>query len=512
MKSKRLAIIGGGPSGLVGLKSALDDGFDVTLFERGKETGGQWTQTPEQSGVWDSLRTNSSKYLTVFSDMAFPESTDVYPKHNVIKQYLDDYRENFGLSPYIEPGIIVNHLECQEDMRYRLIYNAGANEPQSEIFDRVIVATGRFNKPYVPQVAGLHHFTGTVSHAFSYRRNTDFTGKRVLVIGNRVTGSDLAADLSLNESVAVITSCRKPKYVITKNINNEPGDHQLYTRFRKLAADAFAPDMSAQRLKEFVVSSCGNPADFGGLKPAENIFEAGLTVSDEYLAQVQKKRITQKGNISHFNTGSVVFDDGTEEAVDAVIFATGYELNLPFLSNGIRSAINTGDQHLDLYKYTFHPSFLGLAFIGMYLQTGSFFPSLELQARWITGTWSGNIPAASSVEMLDWIAGFQKTKTRGTMPALHEMVSLLANAAGLEPDPNAFPDLAGSLLFGPLVPSQFRLRGHGSRADASEIYLRNNPGKICGLRDLSGEQLNQLKTVANILKDNISLQRLVGNF
>jgi hypothetical protein len=509
MKLNKLAIIGGGPSGLAALKWALDDGFDVTLFEQGNETGGQWTQAPGQSGVWDSLHTNSSKYLTAFSDLPFPEDTELYPSHAVVKQYLDDYRETFGLSPCIKLNTTVNHLEYLAGKGYKLSYITGANGPRSEIFDRVIVASGRFNKPHIPRVAGLDKFTGRVSHAFNYRRNTDFSGRRVLVVGNRVTGSDLAADLSLNESVTVISSCRKPKYVVTKLMNGVPGDHQLYTRFRNLSANAFPPGAGAHWLKALVIKSCGSPADFGGLKPAENILEAGLTVSDDYLGQVQKKRITQKLNVDHFKAGSVVFEDGTEEEIDDVIFCTGYDLNLPFLGSEIYQAINTGDQHLDLYKYTFHPSLPNLAFIGQFLQSGSFFPSVELQARWITGTWSNHIPAANATEMLDWIADFKKTKYRGTMPMLHETAILFANAAGFEPDLNAFPDLAGSLLFGPLLPSQFRLQGHGSKPDAKAFYLKNNGGKVNSIGDLSNEQLNQLKAVADALKENTGLRQLI---
>ena len=511
MNLNKLAIIGGGPSGLVALKWALDDGFKVTLFEQGKDTGGQWTQAPGQSGVWDSLHTNSSKYLTAFSDMPFSEDIELYPSHAVVKQYLDDYRENFGLSPYIKLNTTINHLEYLAGKGYRLSYINSAKGARSEIFDRIIVASGRFNKPYIPRIAGLDKFTGRVLHAFNYRRNSDFSGRRVLVVGNRVTGSDLAADLSLNESVTVISSCRKPKYVVTKVINGEPGDHQLYTRFRNLSANAFPPGAGAQKLKEFIIKSCGNPADFDGLKPSENIMEAGVTVSDDYLAQVQKKRITQKLNVGHFNAGSAVFEDGTEEAIDDVIFATGYDLNLPFLSREIYQAINTGDQHLDLYKYTFHPSFSNLAFIGQYLQSGSFFPSLELQARWITGAWSDNIPAAGQAAMLDWIANFKKTKSQATMSGLHEMACLLAKAAGFEPDLNAFPDLAGALLFGPLLPSQFRLQGHGSKSDAKAVYLENNAGKINSISDLSAEQLDQLKALADALNENTGLLGLIEN-
>jgi hypothetical protein len=111
--------------------------------------------------------------------------------------------------------------------------------------------------------------------------------------------------------------------------------------------------------------------------------------------------------------------------------------------------------------------------------------------------------------MLDWISGFKKTKNQGLMPSLHIMAILLANAARLEPDLYEFADLAGTLLFGPLVPAQFRLQGHGSRPDAKEIYLQNNPGKVSAIGDLSEQQLDQLKAIAGILKEHTSLRRLI---
>ena len=39
-KSKSVAIVGAGPSGLVCAKVLLDDGFDVTVFDEQRELGG----------------------------------------------------------------------------------------------------------------------------------------------------------------------------------------------------------------------------------------------------------------------------------------------------------------------------------------------------------------------------------------------------------------------------------------------------------------------------------------
>jgi cation diffusion facilitator CzcD-associated flavoprotein CzcO len=43
VKSKTVAVIGAGSSGLVTAKVLLDDGFNVTLFERHRELDGIWS-------------------------------------------------------------------------------------------------------------------------------------------------------------------------------------------------------------------------------------------------------------------------------------------------------------------------------------------------------------------------------------------------------------------------------------------------------------------------------------
>ena len=42
-----------------------------------------------------------------------------------------------------------------------------------------------------------------------------------------------------------------------------------------------------------------------------------------------------KGNVKEFTENGVIFDDGTSEEVDAVIFATGYRLHFPFLDDSV---------------------------------------------------------------------------------------------------------------------------------------------------------------------------------
>ena len=78
----------------------------------------------------------------------------------------------------------------------------------------------------------------------------------------------------------------------------------------------------------------------------------------------------------------------------------------------------------------------------------------------------------------------------------------LSQEAGVAPDLAARPEITRHLLFGPLAPAQFRLDGHGRRADALQLYKRV-VGAFGG--DTSpvptDEELRELQTLAGALGD-----------
>jgi cation diffusion facilitator CzcD-associated flavoprotein CzcO len=58
-------------------------------------------------------------------------------------------------------------------------------------FDAVIVATGRFNVPFIPAIPGLsdwqHRFPDSVIHSRQYRTSDIAVGRNVLVVGASVS-------------------------------------------------------------------------------------------------------------------------------------------------------------------------------------------------------------------------------------------------------------------------------------------------------------------------------------
>jgi dimethylaniline monooxygenase (N-oxide forming) len=79
MPERTVAVIGGGPAGLVAARFLKKHGFDPVVFEAAAAVGGQWNAGSPSSAVWPGMRTNTSRVLTAFSDLDHPNGTSVYP-------------------------------------------------------------------------------------------------------------------------------------------------------------------------------------------------------------------------------------------------------------------------------------------------------------------------------------------------------------------------------------------------------------------------------------------------
>ena len=199
---------------------------------------------------------------------------------------------------------------------------------------------------------------------------------------------------------------------------------------------------------------------------------------------------------------TVQFADGSCEEFDAIVFGTGFDLSLPFLSPEISGSLNLEAKHIELYKCTFHPDWPGLAFVGLFDQTGPYFPPLELQARWITYVWSGIRSAPSRDEMRAGIAAHRCKRVGAQKPSMHIMSLMFAREAGVEPDLSQYPALVRALLFGPLTSASFRLSGPDSLPEiATQITEEARTLRTVVSPEFSSEELTQLETLVAARKD-----------
>jgi dimethylaniline monooxygenase (N-oxide forming) len=443
----RVAIVGAGPSGIVAAKHALEAGFDVTVFEAGGALGGQWHTTAAHSGVWPGMHTNTSRAMTAFSDFPAPAEHPLHPAAEQIQAYLEAYARAFGVVHRIRWNTQV------EEVRPDWIVDG-------ERFDAVVIASGRFRKPRLPRVVDA--FRGEVIHAFSYPGAEPFRNRPTLVYGNGISGLEIASDLAPH--APVISAFRKPRYVIQKRVDGVSSDWQWYTQFGAVERRLLPADEWSRRQRERIERVAGNPADFGALAPSDDLRVAGVSLCQDYLTQVRDGSVVCRPAIASVQGRTVTFTDGSTETVSAIICATGYDVDIPYLSEDISRVLGPD---LALYQRTFHPDLRGFGVIGQFLAQGPYFPLLELQARWIAAVWSGEVPLPDDALMRRAIA-----QPRPPLDAHNALALTLSEELGVAPEPLDWRELCEPLLFGPMLPPRYRLSGPGATPDAPHLFAQ----------------------------------------
>ena len=175
-------IIGGGQAGLaVGHHLARADRSFVIL-EANERIGDNWRNR------FDSLRLYSPARFDGLPGWGVPMDPWAYPTKDEIADYLEAYAERFEL-PVIT-GVGIDSLRRDGD---RYIVRSGAHQ---FIADNVVVASGTFQEPIVPEFASELDPSITQMHSDDYRNPSQLASGPVLVVGCSHSGADIALEVA----------------------------------------------------------------------------------------------------------------------------------------------------------------------------------------------------------------------------------------------------------------------------------------------------------------------------
>lgn len=459
MTKGTVAIIGAGVGGLATARYLISQGFSPTLFESHDDLGGQWNRHNVNSGVWPQMRTNTAKFVTKLSDVKFPDSVHLFPRNGEVLDMINAFANLHGLRDLCRFGVRVTGLRQVAD-GYEITWEQGGAS-RSETFDRAVVATGRYNKPAIPDIDGLGGFTGEcgVIHAFRYKEPESFRDKNIVVLGGSISSLEVASDQSMMGTGRVYLAQRRQRYVMPKMIAGTPLEYYAFTREGGLALSTVPLDVLLTETKAFLERYGGNPARYGAPKPHEDMAKAGVTGSQHFLNLVAEDRIDVRPWVAKVDGRTVTFTDGSRIEADAIIIGTGFDLNLPFLSQEIATTINLGRKGMELANFTFHPDLPGLAFIGLFAQLGPYPVVLEQQARWIAYTWGGAIPAPSEEDLRQGVADCVSENHHADYRQQHEMALRFGALAGADPGGIDDPELQEILAKSAVTGEMFRIVG-----------------------------------------------------
>ena len=212
--TKRVAIIGAGPSGLAQLRafqSAAEKGADVpevVCFEKQEDWGGLWRYSwrtgvdeygePVHNSMYRYLWSNGPKEGLEFADYTFDEHFGrpiaSYPPRAVLYDYIEGRIKKAGVRDKIRFRTVCRHVEETEDGRFKVtVEDLPAANTYSEIFDHVVVASGHFSTPNVPHYPGFESFKGRVLHAHDFRDALEFKDKDILILGTSYSAEDIGS-------------------------------------------------------------------------------------------------------------------------------------------------------------------------------------------------------------------------------------------------------------------------------------------------------------------------------
>jgi len=285
---REVVVIGGGQAGLAIGHLLAQQGRRFTILEAAGEPAAAWRTR------WDSLKLFTPVRYDSLPGLTFPGDPDSYPGRDDVVAYLTDYAQRFELPVEVNSRV--------QSVR------PGDGGFLVELADRtyearqVVVATGPFQVPFTPAIAAELSSEVTQLHSADYRSPDGLPPGPALVVGGGNTGYQIAAELAQSREVHLAVGAR-----------------QTPLPQRLLGRDLFRYLEATRLMNKTVTSRIGQR-----IKDRET-----LIGSSPRRARRQGIEMRPRATGAHGST--VTFADGSEVAVDAVVWATGFRLDHSFV-------------------------------------------------------------------------------------------------------------------------------------------------------------------------------------
>jgi cation diffusion facilitator CzcD-associated flavoprotein CzcO len=368
-----VCVIGAGSSGIAAAKALHERGIPFDCFEKSDQVGGNWVfgNRNGMSSAYRSLHINTSRERMEYSDFPMPKSYPDFPHHTHIAEYFNDYVDRFGVRDRIVFETGVEQARRGDDGVWTVTLDNG----DTRSYDALAVANGHHWDPRWPEPAFPGEFNGKQMHAHYYVDNEDFRDKNVLVVGIGNSAMDIAVESSFVARNTFLSS-RRGAYILPKYLFGRPLDQIGVNSLTGRLPWGFRQAILSTMYRVGV----GKVQDYGLPEPDHKLGDAHPTISADFLNRIAHGEMTWKPNLTRLDGDRVVFEDGSSEEIDIIVYCTGYKVTFPFFDEDFVSA---PDNDLPLFRRVFKPGVDNLAFIGLLQPLGAIMPLAEAQGRWL---------------------------------------------------------------------------------------------------------------------------------
>ncbi|MFF1506446.1 flavin-containing monooxygenase [Streptomyces sp. NPDC058326] len=279
-----VAVIGAGQSGLAAGYYLRQAGVRCVLLDAGGEVGESWQRR------WDSLTLFTSAQFSGLPGLPFPGDRAHYPGKDEVVAYVREYAERFDLP------VLTDHpvLSLRRDGDGYLL-----TTPHGDCrADQVVIATGAFGSPRVPDfAAGLSPDVSTL-HTSEYRGPAQVPPGTVVVVGDGNSGRQIAGELASTHHVVLSCSERVSPPLPQTVLGRDMFWWMSVLGVMSLPVNMQAPDP---------------------------------VVGDRVPELVAEGRIRTVGRVTAAEGAELLVADGERVKPSTVIWATGYETDWSWL-------------------------------------------------------------------------------------------------------------------------------------------------------------------------------------
>ncbi|KAA1431474.1 flavin-containing monooxygenase [Mycolicibacter arupensis] len=351
-------IVGAGFTGIgvaiklaeAGLAGSADNGDDeIVILERSDRVGGTWRDTRYPGAACDI-----PSLLYSFSFVSNPGWSRAYPSADEICAHIEDMVDRFDLRRHIRFGTEVTALAFDEGTGVWTV-SAGRKKFRART---VVMAGGPLPDSSFPDIRGLASYGGHKIHSARWDDDYDFTGKKVAVIGTGASAVQIVPEL-VERAGFVKVFQRTPGWVIPRlDVTMPAGVQELFAKVpaaQQLARQALfwgheasatalvwntpLTGLVAQLGKAHLRAAVRDPWLRRQLTPDFTPGCKRMLISSDYYPALQRDNCKLiSWPIATLSPHGIRTSDGVEHQLDAIVFATGYDVHLtgpPFPVTGL---------------------------------------------------------------------------------------------------------------------------------------------------------------------------------
>jgi cation diffusion facilitator CzcD-associated flavoprotein CzcO len=332
-------VIGTGFSGLgtaIRLRQAGHEDFIV--LEQAANVGGTW-----RDNHYPGVACDVPAHLYSFSFEANPRWSKLFAEQREILAYLDHCADKYGVRPFIRFHSEVTRAVFHERLGR---WEVSTKDGHSYLARVIVSACGGLSRPSYPDIPGVEKFRGEKFHTARWNHAYPFEGKRVAVIGTGASAIQVVPKIAKRVAQLVLFQ-RTPPWVLPKldlrigaRQRQRFADHPwlqralrnfiyLFLESRALGFTNAVPAMQANAQKQaekFLAAQVPDPVLRAKLTPNYRLGCKRILLSNDWYATLQRPNVsTVSEGIAEMREHSVITRDGLEHAVDAIVFATGFQ-------------------------------------------------------------------------------------------------------------------------------------------------------------------------------------------